>query len=62
MVEKAHAKVLERIDDIAIRADGNGSMGTMGTGMGTDKCDNGIFNDSRWARSSVRLERRTLNP
>ena len=41
-----------------IKADGNSSMGT----VGTDKYGNGIFSQNTRARSSVRLERRTLNP
>jgi hypothetical protein len=45
-----------------IKADGNSSMGTVGTGLGTDKYGNGFFSQNTRARSSVRLERRTLNP
>jgi hypothetical protein len=45
-----------------IKADGNSSMGTMGTEVGTDKYGNGFFSQNTRARSSVRLERRTLNP
>jgi hypothetical protein len=45
-----------------VRVNGNSSMGTVGTGMGTDKYGMGVFNETKRARSSVRLERRTLNP
>ena len=41
-----------------VKVDGNCSMGT----VGTDKYGNGIFSQNTRARSSVRLERRTLNP